>query len=357
MKRRILPLLLSLLLCMGLVSPALMADEVTLIPLPDGVYTFGTHYFHNGLAPVLTDDGWCYITTDGRLIDYGHMFIFDYSEGYAAFADFVGGTVKVGYMDVYGNTVLPAKYDLFDFGSGRVGTGRVINGNVLVYSANTNSWHQIDLSGQLVEKTMTGVDGDTIYSDWFGNSEGVRFANVVIEGEERQLAFSEGYALIDGYIVKGAGATGGITPPDTPPAEPPAPSSKLEVFINDRYITYNTDVGIFYGCLVTNHTGEKVSGYYALMIYDYDDSDPSMLDVVQFFPMDLDLEDGKSASFDLHSMYTGLSRQNMCWIKFDSLDERNAFLNDGVITNEYDQHYVCVIDVAWLEAKLGTELP
>ena len=93
------------------------------------------------------------------------------------------------------------------------------------------------------------------------------------------------------------------------------------------------------------------------MIYQYNESDPSKLDVVQFFPMDLNLEDGQSASFDLHSVFTGLSRQNMCWIKFDSLAEREAFLNDGVITNEFGQHYVYPAEVSWLEGKLGTDLP
>ena len=109
MKRRILSLLLTLALFIGVSVPALAADE-GLIPLPKGVNGFGTHYFHNGLVPVLAENGWSYVNTKGELMpnSYCHTFNFDYSEGYAAFADLIGDYPKVGYMDAAGKVVVPA---------------------------------------------------------------------------------------------------------------------------------------------------------------------------------------------------------------------------------------------------------
>lgn len=343
MKTRILSLFLALTLCVGLAVPTLAAED-GIIPLPEWTNGFGQHYFHNGLAPVLTSNGWNYVNTKGELMPdhYHHTYVFDYSEGYAAFADIVDDdfTIKVGYMDVNGKVVVPAKYDLWDYGLGDVSVGRVIDGQALVYDASTGEWTQINMRGQKVKRTLNPDDENVFYSDYIGNTDDVTFETATINGEEMELGFSEGYALSYEYIVK----------------QGYAPKEDLAIYFDERTVSA-IDNGVSYRYTLTNNTEETITGYYALLSYKPEYETYFMS--AQFHVLNLTIAPGETISGSLTSNYYDLSQSKMCWLEFDSEAERDNFFADNAFY-DYGDHYLVHgsedHNVAWLESKLGTSL-
>ena len=342
MKRRILSLFLALTLCLGLTIPVMATDD-ELIPLPEwsNGLVGGQHYFHNGLAPINTANGWHYVNTKGELMpeSYCHAYIFDYSEGYAAFADFVSDdpydfTLKVGYMDVNGKVVIPAKYDFYE-----VAVGRVIDGEALVYNAADDSWEQINMKGQKVPRTLNPDDENVLISDYVGNTDGVTFETVVVDGEAMELGFSEGYALHYEYIVK----------------QGYEPKEDLTIYFDER--DFQFDTGVAYHYTLANNTTEAITGHYALLSYKPEHDTFYMS--AQFHIFDVNLAPGETVSGTLSSGFYELSQAKMCWLEFEDKAELDSFFADSAFF-DYGDYYDVIgsysHNVAWLEGKLGTSL-
>lgn len=350
MKRRILSLLLALSLCVGLAVPALAADD-GITPLPNGTNSYGHHYFHNGLVPVnLEEGGWVYLNTKGEIVDFGkgnYVYVFDFSEGYAPF---ITRDFKLGYMDAAGKVVVPAQYDFFDNNYGMIYAGRVIGGQALVYNNALSDWEQINMRGQKVARTLDPDNENVIYSDAVGNTDGVTFETLTIDGEEMELGFSEGYALSYEYIVKQ-----GYVPEEKEPVEEEEPieEAPFSIYFYEKGIDYANGAG--YNYTLTNNTDKTITGYYALMSYYVED------DVVstQFHPFDINLSVKESVSGIVASNFYNLSNAKMCWLEFNSKAERDSFFADSIFYDAHG-HYIMVAyearSLEKLESMLGFSL-
>ena len=184
---------------MGMAVPAFAAaDDYTYTHVKGSSWNYGWHYFHDGYCPVMTDDGWRYTDENGNIVDFGKgnfMYVFDFSEGYAAF---VNNDFKLGYIDTKGKVVIPAQYDPYDEGMGSLYAGRVVNGNILVYDADTDEFSQINLKNKKVTKTLDPWDDSVraLISDSYGNKEGAVYITDDFGDGEDEIAFTEGKALI-----------------------------------------------------------------------------------------------------------------------------------------------------------------
>lgn len=240
MKKRILPLLLSLLLCVSLIPAAgavSVSDGYTATRI-DNVSTYGDHYFHNGLIPVqvpgTSPEGyeinqWTYMNTSGKIVDLvsdkNAFYVFDFSEGLAAFLTF---DFKLGYMDTTGKVVIKPQFDCYD-SMGTISVGRFINGNALVYNQSIGDWEQIDTKGKKVPLTLDPYGDDyAVISDVAGHPSDVTFETVAIDGEEMELGFTDGAALTFAfqddydtppylYLIKAA-QQAPVTPPVSAPS-------------------------------------------------------------------------------------------------------------------------------------------
>ena len=108
MKKRLLPLVLALVLCLGLTVPALAAEAAIEEAIPCELIVAGD--FSEGLAAVQTesDGSLGFMDKTGKVvIDCVYEGVNDFSEGLAA----VTRNDKRGYIDKNGKEVIPCKYD------------------------------------------------------------------------------------------------------------------------------------------------------------------------------------------------------------------------------------------------------
>lgn len=106
MKKRLLPLVLALALCLGLAAPALAEEAAYEEAIPCGLVNVGS--FCEGLAWVETSDGFGFIDKTGKVVIPGkYDDVLDFSEGLAA----VQKNEKWGFIDKTGKEVISCQYD------------------------------------------------------------------------------------------------------------------------------------------------------------------------------------------------------------------------------------------------------
>ena len=118
MKKRLLPLMLALALCLGLAVPALAAEkeaeEAYEVVIPCEMVNVGP--FYEGLAYVETGDGYGFIDKTGKIV------IPDIYTGIGSFSEGLAPVMekdKWGFVDKTGKAVIPCAYDdVFSFSEG-----------------------------------------------------------------------------------------------------------------------------------------------------------------------------------------------------------------------------------------------
>ena len=118
MKKRLLPLMLALALCLGLAVPALAAEkeaeEAYEVVIPCELVNVGP--FFEGLAWVDLGDTYGFIDKTGVVIPGKYLGVGNFSEGLAPVAM---EKDKWGYIDQTGKEVIPCAYDdVFGFSEG-----------------------------------------------------------------------------------------------------------------------------------------------------------------------------------------------------------------------------------------------
>lgn len=122
MKKRLLPLMLALVLCLGLTVPTLAAEATIEEAIPCEFASVGG--FFEGLAWVQGEEQFGFIDKTGEIaVPIAYDDVHNFSEGLAA----VQQKGKWGFIDKTGKTFIPCKYDaVLDFSEGLAGA--MLNG-------------------------------------------------------------------------------------------------------------------------------------------------------------------------------------------------------------------------------------
>lgn len=113
---------------------------------------------------------------------------------------------------------------------------------------------------------------------------------------------------------------------------------------------------------MTNNTADPIKKYAALVSYNpqiekYADGSSGFQG--QIHAIDIDLAAGASVEQPIVSCFYGISRMNLLWIDFDSLAERDSFLDDSIFgaisTNDIQGYRTIDSDTgaAWMKNTLG----
>jgi len=371
--RKFIAILLALTLCLGIAMPTSAAGHSVspgykLSVVEASFERYGSHYFHDGYVPVLTDEGWRYLTTEGKIVDFGmgnFIYVFDFSEGYAPF---ITMDFKLGYMDTEGNF---AAFPIYDFYSsmGTVYAGRVIDGHALVYDADSGEFETITMDGSAPSITLDPDDENVLYSDVFGNTEGVEFETVEIDGVETEVGFSEGYALdfaydvsTDEYGDEVYTSVPVIITRDNDALKP------ISIHFDDDY--FMSDYGPVNSVTLRNNTKEHVKGAYTLLLYK-DRLSCSACNGSRFekehiarpsaliYSIDLDLAPGESYTGEFYfNTEWNLATTGFMFVEYDDAAERAQYLSSDALSFDASfedpaegyHGYWRVMDKSYLEA-------
>ncbi len=128
--------------------------------------------------------------------------------------------------------------------------------------------------------------------------------------------------------------------------------------------SYMLDNGYAYSYKLTNNTDAPIRKYSAIITYlpEMADYKGNQVFKGQIHAIDVDLAAEASVTKPIVSNYSNLSTLKVLWLDFDSLAEREAFLNDGVfgeISTDDIQGYRLIDErtgASWMAATLGIEV-
>lgn len=300
-----------------------------------GISLYGMHEFREGLMPVLVNDQWNYINEQLQVVDLNKnrfTYVFPFFDGLAAVLDDNG----VGYIDKTGKLVIPCSFYTYDtmgtvyVGYFQSGTAPVLKEHVLsTMSGNQGTLlvGRIDRTGKLVQDYQ---EVDTLWGLSFVSDVGDRLDSAM-ELEPEPVPETAVSFVIDRY---------------TPP-----------MWVHNPDNDFHFSDGAAYAATVTNHTGNGLHSYYALVSYK-----PTLTmwtgtlrfnGQIHFFDVELAANETKQLIFASQFSNLASGEYRFLWLEFEDAAEMKEFQNNAPL----DQLYGRVLDektgADWMKQELG----
>lgn len=375
MKKRILSLLLTLVLCLGLTVPALAAEDSKFEELSIAVMQ------ETPKELPLTYVNYVWQNPDDLVVRNGYFTIDNCTVTPAKEKNYQDVTLKVtAHLEYYCDEETGTYYDssmwtngvydyytgiYFNFGGMDGDTRRDItttvpfNGrNYKVSCSKSNEWTHYGLDynekGELVDKvTCESTLVFTVPETYNGLVYGL-YEKAELTKEDLEFSAPSGRAV---YVEKEDGDNAVFFRfGHTTTKNLPRNGLVLSVFDqgDNKALGYT----------VSNHGTERVTGYYALLSYwpETDYHAPTVIAPTesehfrgQILPLDIDLAPGRSMSGDCEAVATGWSTMTHKWIKFDSKAERDAFFKASVLENTFGVYEIDdgAAGIRWMKDTFG----